>query len=387
MTEKTKLYKVNAVFLGESSVGKTSIIRRLLGEEFDENVVSTVGVSSNLIPNIKFINEEEDNSEIEIQIWDTAGQEKYRSLSKIIIQRADIFVFVRDNVINNLEYWFDFVENIIDIEAKKVIYCLNKTDLMSENEKKSIVNELKVLNRQKKHHAIIQCVSSKNSDGIYNLETLLEEKSQEKVSNDLKRFKYTIDIILIGKYDVGKTSLIERIINNSFRSETTQTLSYESRFIKVDLKNHSSINYTYIDTAGQENNRSLWIRFLDKANIIIFVNDKDELDVNIKSIEERVLLSDVKVICCINKKDLLSDAEKAKIIKAFKEKNGRLKDKPIILVSAKTSDGIDQLKDKITEYSLNIVDKKLNESQNKNSSLYLNSISIAKEIEKCCLNF
>ena len=120
MTEKTKLYKVNAVFLGESSVGKTSIIRRLLGEEFDENVVSTVGVSSNLIPNIKFINEEEDNSEIEIQIWDTAGQEQYRSLSKIIIQRADIFVFVRDNVINNLEYWFDFVENIIDIEAKKV---------------------------------------------------------------------------------------------------------------------------------------------------------------------------------------------------------------------------------------------------------------------------
>ena len=120
MTEKTKLYKVNAVFLGESSVGKTSIIRRLLGKEFDENVVSTVGVSSNLIPNIKFINEEEDNSEIEIQIWDTAGQELYRALSKIIIQRADIFVFVRDNVINNLEYWFDFVENIIDIEAKKV---------------------------------------------------------------------------------------------------------------------------------------------------------------------------------------------------------------------------------------------------------------------------
>ena len=120
MTEKTKLYKVNAVFLGESSVGKTSIIRRLLGKEFDEKVASTVGVSPNLIPNIKFINEEEDNSEIEIQIWDIAGQELYRALSKIIIQRADIFVFVRDNVINNLEYWFDFVENIIDIEAKKV---------------------------------------------------------------------------------------------------------------------------------------------------------------------------------------------------------------------------------------------------------------------------
>ena len=142
MTErKKKLYKVNAVFLGESGVGKTSIINRLLGHEFDKDVQSTVGVSSHLFPNIKFINDEDDNSEIEIQIWDTAGEEQYRSVSKIIVQRADIIIFVRDNATNNLELWFNFVENIVDIEAKKVIYCLNKTDLMSENEKKSIFNE------------------------------------------------------------------------------------------------------------------------------------------------------------------------------------------------------------------------------------------------------
>ena len=63
------------MFLGESGVGKTSIINRLLGHEFDKDVQSIVGVSSHLFPNIKSINEEEDNSEIEIQIWDTAGQE------------------------------------------------------------------------------------------------------------------------------------------------------------------------------------------------------------------------------------------------------------------------------------------------------------------------
>ena len=81
MAEKKKLYKVNAVFLGESGVGKTSIINRLLGQEFDIDVQSTVGVKAHLFPNIKFINEEEDNSEIEIQIWDTAGQEQYFSVS------------------------------------------------------------------------------------------------------------------------------------------------------------------------------------------------------------------------------------------------------------------------------------------------------------------
>ena len=46
---------------------------------------------------------------------------------------------MRDNLINNFDLWFNFEENIIDIEAKKVIYCLNKTDLMSENEKKVLL--------------------------------------------------------------------------------------------------------------------------------------------------------------------------------------------------------------------------------------------------------
>ena len=62
------------------------------------------------------------------------------SVSKIIVQRSDIIIFVRDNKVNNLDLWLNFVENIIGIKAKKVIYCLNKTDLMSENEKIFLMN-------------------------------------------------------------------------------------------------------------------------------------------------------------------------------------------------------------------------------------------------------
>ena len=59
------------------------------------------------------------------------------------------------------------------------------------------------------------CIFEKFRWDIY-LQNLLEEKSQEKVSNDLKRHKYNINIILIEGTSVGKSSLIERIINNSF---------------------------------------------------------------------------------------------------------------------------------------------------------------------------
>ena len=178
--------------------------------------------------------------------------------------------------------------------------------------------------------------------------------------------------------------MIERIINNSFEYHTTPTIGNESRYIKIDLKNHSSINYRYIDTCGQESYRASWIHLLDKANIIIFINDKDNLDVDTNFIEERVLLSDAKVICCINKKDLISDAENKTIIKTFKEKNHKLEDKPVILVSAKTSDGIDKLKNQIYEYSINFVDKKMNETQNEITPLDLNSKLTKKGKKKCC---
>ena len=74
----------------------------------------------------------------------------------------------------------------------------------------------------------------------------------------------------------------------------------------------------------------------------------------------------------------------AKIIKNFKEKNEKLKDKPIIMVSALTSDGIEDLKNKINEYSINIVNNKMNVTQNENVCINLNSKLSIKEKKKCC---
>lgn len=386
MFEKNKNYNVNCVFLGESGCGKTSIIKGLVGENFEENTESTVAPNYYFVQNIKFLNEEEENSEISIDIWDTAGQEKFRSVGKVYIQRADIIIFVRDNLKENFDNWFKFVENLIDIETRKVIYCLNKTDLMSEKEKLNIFNELQKKNREKKHHATIQCVSCKNSDGILNLKSLIEEKSQEIITMELQKHKYNINIILIGPQSVGKSSLIERIINDTFEMVTKPTLYYDVKLVKVNLKDHSSINYRYFDVCGQENFISTWIHLLDKVDIIIFVNDKENLEVNTSIIKGRVLLNDKKVICCINKKDLFSDGENDKTLKIFKKINYELGDIPIILVSAKISDGIKELKSQINEYSLNIIKKKNSEIQ---ESEKLNRINIKldperKDKKRCC---
>ena len=367
MIKNKIIYTINSVFLGESGVGKTSIINRLVGNSFEENIIPTIAIDSYFIKNIKFLNEEEEGSEILIKFWDTAGQEKYRSVGKGIVQKADIIIFVRDNQKENFEDWFNFVENLVDIETKTIIYCLNKTDLMTEEEKINIYNELTKKNRQKKHHATVQCVSSKNSDGILTLKSFIEEKSEEIISFELQKHIYNINIILIGPTYVGKSSLIERIINNTFNFNSHEpTGGPDIKQVKVDLKNHSSINYKYIDVSGQESYISTWISFLDKADIIIFVNNKDDLEVKTSKIEERVLLSDKKIICCINKKDLFSDGENSESLKQFKIINNKLKDKQIILVSALTSSGIQELKNKINEYSINIIEEKKNKSKSKN---------------------
>ena len=269
MEEDKKIYYVNALFLGESTVGKTSIINRLIGKEFKEHLLSTTGNEIHIFPNIKCLIGKGDDSEISINIWDTAGQERFRSVCKGIVQKADIIIFVRDNNKENFESWFNFVNNIIDIESKKIIYCLNKTDLMREEEKTRLYDELDSINCEKGHNATIQCVSSKNSDGIFNLKSLIQQKAREIISKILQKNNYIINIILIGSSGVGKSSLINRIINDVFKEKTLPTFRNEIKPAKIDLKNHSSINYKYIDICGQERYTFSWMHFLENVDNLL----------------------------------------------------------------------------------------------------------------------
>ena len=124
MNEKKKIYFINIIFLGESGVGKSSIINRLLGLEFNMNIPTTVSNPIlHLFKNYKISNEEEDDSEISIRIWDTAGQERYQSLCTNYIKKADIIVFVRDNQKKNFENWFKFVKMKLILDLKKYFIC------------------------------------------------------------------------------------------------------------------------------------------------------------------------------------------------------------------------------------------------------------------------
>jgi Ras-related protein Rab-22 len=80
------------VLIGESGVGKTSIISRYMTNTFKSQLMSTPG--ANFIK--KNVIMEDEKKSINFEIWDTAGQEKYRSLAKVFYKNATVCVLVYD---------------------------------------------------------------------------------------------------------------------------------------------------------------------------------------------------------------------------------------------------------------------------------------------------
>lgn len=127
--------------LGDTQVGKTSLILRYTENTFSESHLSTIGVDFQL----KKINHK--GKPIEIQVWDSAGQEKYRSISKQYYNRAHGVLLVYDvtnrNTFTAIKQWMKDIEN--NVQVKPIIVLVgNKSDLDAEieqDEAKELANK------------------------------------------------------------------------------------------------------------------------------------------------------------------------------------------------------------------------------------------------------
>jgi len=85
------LGKHKLVFLGDQSVGKTSIINRFVYNVFDESNHPTVGIDF-----LSKTIESHDSKRVRLQLWDTAGQERFRTLIPNYIRGSAVAVIVYD---------------------------------------------------------------------------------------------------------------------------------------------------------------------------------------------------------------------------------------------------------------------------------------------------
>ncbi|GES86811.1 GTP-binding protein ypt5 [Rhizophagus clarus] len=86
-----KLYQFKLVLLGESAVGKSSLVLRFVKDQFDDYRESTIGAAF-LTQTISL----DDNTTVKFEIWDTAGQERYKSLAPMYYRNANCAVVVYD---------------------------------------------------------------------------------------------------------------------------------------------------------------------------------------------------------------------------------------------------------------------------------------------------
>ena len=141
--EKHSDIKVKIMLIGDSNVGKTSIIKRYCKNIFSKSHIATVGIDLET-KNIKI-----GKQVINLQLWDTAGQERYRVLSKNYYNNSDAFIIVYD--ITNSKSFENVTNWILQIkenasENVKIILFGNKSDLedqrlINEEEGKKLAKE------------------------------------------------------------------------------------------------------------------------------------------------------------------------------------------------------------------------------------------------------
>ena len=172
------LFKI--ITLGDSNVGKSSIICRYLENKFYENFISTIGINKSQKEIIL-----ENGKKITLFLIDTSGQEKYNSISKQYIRNADGVLFVFDlsnkKTFNNIKKWIKiFYESNFNTIPKYLIG--NKKDLP-----KDIDQDLIDLFSEENKIIYKETSAKDEQDGVIN--ELFKEMAEKLYQNYIKKGK------------------------------------------------------------------------------------------------------------------------------------------------------------------------------------------------------
>ena len=154
--------KYKLIFLGDQNVGKSCILNRFMNDTFAEEYQATVGLDFQC-KNVKI-----DNQDINLLLYDTAGQEKFRSLIPMYTRDANIILLVYDITCKeSFTHIPDWIKDLTNVNLEDIIFALvgNKNDL---DDKRVVTTEEAEKYAQEKDY-IFQEVSAKTGDGFSDL--------------------------------------------------------------------------------------------------------------------------------------------------------------------------------------------------------------------------
>ena len=186
-------------------VGKSSLISQYIKKEFPESPLPTIAIEFTT-KIIKMRN----GDKIKMQIWDTAGQEKYKSITSHHYKKAVGALLVYD-VTRRISFddcikWYTELKNYTD---KECIICIigNKIDIVQKNQNLREVSKEEGENFSKKNNTLFYEMSAKNYDQINRcFETLIIKIYEAKKENLKLSGKFSLNESFIKKEEIVKNN-------------------------------------------------------------------------------------------------------------------------------------------------------------------------------------
>ena len=302
MSNNNDLLPIKIILLGDTGVGKSSIIKRYIEDSFEENLSSTIG--SNFLEKIEKIK----GQKVRLEVWDTAGQEEFRSVTKLFVKNSKIIILVYNVTqklsFEGLNYWYDFIQKEL---AQNFVLGVagNKTDLIFEDgydeeitseEGKAFAEKIKanfsLVSAKESGKEITnlfnQCISSylDSRDGTedtnYNIKLKSDNgtlssnnKGECCMGNSKKNLK--LKMVFLGCNGVGKTSIIKSIKGNKNINNLVHTKKTSKEEITY-TQNGQKITVQLKDTNGDDCQNETFTKAIDKCQVIFLVFNVYKID-------------------------------------------------------------------------------------------------------------
>ena len=171
----TAKYIIKILTLGDTMVGKSSIVLRFSDNKFDDNQFATIGIDFKT----KYIKVRD--ASVKVLIWDTAGQEKFRNIAKQYYKGANGVLLIYDvgnrKSFERLEYWISELKENNKIDELYTILVGNKIDLREKRVISREEGERYALNNNINYSE----VSAKTGEGILELFNEITKGTMDKI--------------------------------------------------------------------------------------------------------------------------------------------------------------------------------------------------------------
>ena len=178
---ETIFFPIKIVLLGDSNTGKSSLIYSWVHNRFNMNIQSTIGCAFTSIDVDLNL-----NHKIQYQIWDTAGQEKYRALTEVYYRKANIIIitFAWNNLKSflNVQYWYNNIQEKMISTDYIIIIIATKNDLVKK------ISEQQVNDFINKYNLQLISTSSVNQSGIEKFKNIINDNVKLKWSTQINNF-------------------------------------------------------------------------------------------------------------------------------------------------------------------------------------------------------